>query len=126
MRLLLDAQFSGRVVGRHLRSQGHDVVALNEHREFEGIDDAEVLTLATEDGRLLVTHNVHDFPDILREWAEAGHEHAGCVIVVGIGLDQFGLLIRSIEAAIERVPRQEDWLNRSMHVGRSAAIPSNK
>lgn len=120
MRLLLDAQFSGRVIGRNLRGQSHDVFALDEHAELEGVDDPEVLALAAQDGRILITHNVQDFPDVLREWAEAGREHAGCIILAGIRLDQFGLLIRCIEVAIDRVPNQQRWLNRSMQVGRSA------
>ena len=36
---------------------------------------AEVLALATSDHRILVTHNVRDFPEIVREWAEAGQAH---------------------------------------------------
>lgn len=119
MRLLLDAQLSGNVIGRHFRGQGHDVVALDEHREFEGIDDPDVLDMATQDTRILVTHNVQDFPDILREWAEIGRDHAGCVIVVGVRLDQFGLIIRCIEAALETAPTQEEWRNRTLQVGRS-------
>ena len=119
MRLLLDAHLSGRVIGRHLRGLGHDILALDEHRELEGLDDAEVLELATQEGRILVTHNVHDFPDILREWAEGGCEHAGCVILVGVQLASFGLITRCIETALGRVPAQPDWVNRATQVGRS-------
>ena len=119
MPLLLDAQLSGRVVGRHFRDQGHDVFALDEHRDLEGIDDAEVLALAASEGRILVTHNVQDFPDILREWAEAGREHAGCIILVGIRLNQFGLLIRCMEAPLAGMPDQQAWRNRAVQAGRT-------
>jgi predicted nuclease of predicted toxin-antitoxin system len=118
VRLLLDAHLSGRVIGRHLRGQGHDVLALDEHQNLEGLDDPDVLELATNEGRILLTHNVKDFPDILREWADEGREHAGCIILVGIQLGQFGQLIRSIEAALVGAPDQRDWLNRSVLVGR--------
>lgn len=118
MRLLLDAHLSGRVIGRHLREKGHDVYALDEHRELEGIDDEELLALATDENRILVTHNVKDFPDILRGWAEEGRSHAGCIVIVGIQLDQFALLIRATEAAIDAGPDQEGWVNRSLLVGR--------
>ncbi len=118
MRLLLDAHLSGRVVGRHLREQGHDVLALDEHRGLEGLDDPNVLELAAQEGRILLTHNVRDFPDILREWADEGREHAGCIILVGIQLGQFGQLIRSIEAALASASNQKDWLNRAVQVGR--------
>jgi predicted nuclease of predicted toxin-antitoxin system len=118
MRLLLDAHLSGRVVGRHLRERGHDVLALDEHRNLEGLDDSDVLELATKEGRILLTHNVKDFPDILRDWADEGREHAGCIIVVGIQLSQFGQLIRSIEAALDCTPDQQGWHNRSAFVAR--------
>ena len=123
MRLLLDAHLSGRVVGRHLRQQGHDVLALDERRDLEGLDDPDVLELATkEEGRILLTHNVKDFPDILRDWADEGREHAGCIILVGIPLSQFGQLIRSIEAALACTPAQQGWHNRSAFVGRHSDI----
>ena len=120
MRLLLDAHLSGRVIGRQLRNQGHDVLALDEHRELEGIGDEELLELATSEGRILVTYNVADFPDILRDWAEQRRPHGGCIVLVGIQLDQFGLLIRAIEAALQRQPDQEAWIDRSMLVGRGS------
>jgi hypothetical protein len=118
VRLFLDAHLSSRVIGRNLREQGHDTLALDEHRDLDGLDDLDVLALAAQERRILVTHNVKDFPDILRDWAEEGRTHTGCVILVGIRLDQFGLLVRCIEAAFERVPNQQDWLNRVMQVGR--------
>jgi len=118
MRLLLDAHLSGRVVGRHFRERGHDVLALDEHRNLEGLDDPEVLELATKEGRILLTHNVKDFPDILRDWADEGREHTGCILLVGIQLAQFGQLIRSIEVALANAPAQQDWRNRSLFVGR--------
>ena len=119
MRLLLDAHLSGKVIGRQLRSKDHHVRALDEHRELDGIDDSEVLALATAERRILITHNVKDFPDILREWAEAGRPHAGCIVIVGIQLDQFGLLIGAIETALERGANQEDWINRVVLIGRT-------
>lgn len=121
MRLLLDAHLSGRVVGRHLREQGHDVLALDEHKNLEGLDDPDVLELATKEARVLLTHNVKDFPDILRELADEGREHAGCIILVGIQLGQFGQLIRSIDAALAGTSEQHDWVNRSVLVGRQDA-----
>jgi predicted nuclease of predicted toxin-antitoxin system len=118
MRLLLDAHLSGRVVGRHLRERGHDVLALDEHRSLEGLDDPDVLDLATKERRILITHNVKDFPDILRDYADEGSQHAGCIILVGIQLSQFGQLIRSIEAALACAPDQQGWANRSLFVSR--------
>ncbi len=69
----------------------------------------------------MLTHNVRDFPDILRDWADEGREHAGCIILVGIQLGQFGQLIRSIEAALASAPDQKAWLNRAVQVDRRDA-----
>ena len=118
MRLLLDAQLSGNVIGHRLRQQGHDVVALTDHPELEGIDDSEVLALATADNRIVITHNVKDFPDILRDWAEEGRTHAGCIVLVGIRLNEFGVLMRAIEAALKAQSDQREWINGSVMVGR--------
>ncbi len=96
-------------------------MALNGHRGLEGLDDPNVLELAAQEGRVLLTHNVRDFPDILRDWADEGQEHAGCIILVGIQLGQFGQLIRSIEAALTSASDQKDWLNRAVQVGRQDA-----
>lgn len=110
---------SGRVVGRDLRKQGHDVFALDEHADLEGIDDEELLVLAAQERRILITHNVHDFPDILRVWAEAGRGHAGCIILVGMRLHDFGLILRCIQAVLETIPEQDAWSDRSVQVGRA-------
>ena len=112
MRLLLDAHISGRVIGRRLREAGHDVLALDEWRQLDGIDDDHVLELAAGEHRIVITHNVHGFPDILREWAETDRDHAGCVIVVGIRLKDFGPLIHAVEAVLQTAPDQDGWLNR--------------
>jgi predicted nuclease of predicted toxin-antitoxin system len=111
VRLLLDAHVSGRNVGGPLSEKGHDLRALDQERELEGLDDEEVLALATEDGRILVTHNVADFPEILREWAEGGRSHAGVILVYGIDHSELGLILRGVDRWLEVRPRQDDWLD---------------
>lgn len=56
--------------GKGLEAAGHEARALDREPALEDLDDDQVLTVATRDGRILVTHNVSDFPRILREWAE--------------------------------------------------------
>jgi hypothetical protein len=111
MRLLLDAHVSGPSVGGPLRERGHDVRALDQEPEHEGLDDEEVLGLASEDGRILVTHNVTDFPEILRDWAAEGRSHAGVILVYGIKHSEFGLLLRGIERWLELRSTQGEWLD---------------
>lgn len=121
MRLLLDAHVSGPGVGGPLRANGHDVRALDQEPELEGLDDDDVLALASEDGRILVTHNVADFPEILREWAGAGRSHAGLILVYGVEHREFGLILRGIERWLDLRPRQEDWLDFPAVVSRTFA-----
>jgi len=111
MRFLLDAHVSGPSVGGPLRDNGHDVRALDQEPELEGLEDEDVLALATEGGRILVTHNVADFPEILRDWAGGGRSHPGVILIYGIDHGEFGLILRVIERWLELRRRQEDWLD---------------
>lgn len=109
MQLLLDAHVSGPNVGRRLERNGHDVRALDQEPDLEGLDDDDVLALATSEQRILVTHNVADFPRILREWAAAQRTHAGVILVYGIDHSEFTLIIRGIERWLELRADQADW-----------------
>lgn len=119
MRLLLDAHVSGRNVGGPLRTRGHDVRALDQEPEHEGLDDEEVLAVASTGGRILVTHNVADFPEIVRESAAAGRSHAGVILVYGINHSEFGAIVRGVERWLALAPRQEDWIDRAAVVSRA-------
>src|SRR5215211_9069959 len=121
MRLLLDAHVSGPSVGGPLGDRGHDVRALDQESELEGLDDEDVLALGAEDGRILVTHNVADFPEILREWAAGGRSHAEVILVYGIGHSEFGLIRRGIERWFELRSSQEAWLDFAGVVSRDFA-----
>jgi predicted nuclease of predicted toxin-antitoxin system len=109
MRLLLDAHVSGPNVGRRLGRKGHDVRALDQEPDSEGLDDDQVLALAFTEQRILVTHNIADFPRILREWAAAQRAHAGIILVYGIDHSEFTLITRGIERWLELGPDQADW-----------------
>lgn len=109
MRLLLDAHVSGPNVGRRLEESGHDVRALDQEPALEGLDDDEVLALAATEQRILVTHNVADFPRILREWAATQRVHAGVILVYGIDHSEFALIMRGIERWLELRPSRADW-----------------
>jgi hypothetical protein len=105
VRLLLDAHVSGPNVGRRLEQKDHDVRALDQEPALEGLDDDEMLALATSEQRILVTH----FPRILREWAAAQRSHAGVILVYGIDHSEFALIARGIERWLELRPAQADW-----------------
>jgi len=121
VRLLLDAHVSGGRVGRPLSELGHDVRPLDQEPELEGPPDLELLELATADERVLVTHNVADFPTILRNWAEAGRSHGGVILVYGIDHREFSLIVRGIDRWCAFRPRQRDWLGLSVILDRTFA-----
>lgn len=108
MRLFLDTQVSGRRIAEALRKASHDVRAADEERALDGWSDDELLVLAANESRIMVTFNVHDFPRIARQWAEAGKHHAGCIIVVGIDHGEIGTILLVLEAALRARPHQED------------------
>jgi hypothetical protein len=121
VRLLLDAHISGSSVGTALRARGHDVRALGQEPRNEGLDDDEVLALATSDRRVLVTHDVTDFPKILREWAETGRSHAGVILIYGIEHGAFGVVIRGVAKLLAGQPRQRDWIDVAAVLSRRAS-----
>jgi hypothetical protein len=111
VRLLLDAHVSARGVGRSLARKGHDVLALSEHAAYEGLDDEDVLMLAAQDGRILVTHDIEDFPPILREWAAEGRSHAGVILVYGIRQHEFRAVIDGVSVLLAARPNQPDCID---------------
>ena len=119
MRLLLDAHVSGRRIGAALRELGHDVRAVDDTRELDGSADEDLLQLALDEGRVLVTLDAADFPRIAREWAEAGRAHCGCAVLVRFRHHEFGAIIRAVQAAFEARPAAADWSGRVVFVSRS-------
>lgn len=109
--MLLDANLSPQRVGKPLRARGHDVLALAEERSLEGLDDPDVLRLAAEDGRILVTRNSRDFAPLVREWAEAGRSHSGVILIWTLAHDRFADIVAGIERHLARYPRHEDWVD---------------
>ena len=109
MRLLLDANLSGRRVAGPLRLEGHDVLTLNERPDLEARDDPAVLALAAAEDLILVTRNSRDFAPLLREWAEAGRSHGGCVLIWTLGHHEFGAILDGLRSLFDERPDQAAW-----------------
>lgn len=118
MRLLLDAHLSGPRLASTLRQRGHDVRAADEERELDGWPDEALLALASEEGRVMVSFDVKDFPDIARRWAEVQRPHAGLAIVVGIDHGEFGVVLRALERLLEERPDPDEWRDYTCFVAR--------
>jgi len=121
VRFLLDAHVSGPRIGRRLETRGHDVRALDQEPSLEGLADEEVLALAAKEERILITHNIRDFPDILREWAMAQRSHHGVILVYGIDHREFDLVINGIERWLELHPEPDAWTDLAAVLDRAFA-----
>lgn len=121
MRFLLDAHVSGRSIGRRLQEDGHDVRALDQELVLEGLGDDQVLALAAEEQRILVTNDIGDFPRMLRQWAEAQRSHAGVILVYGVDHREFDVVIRGIQRWVELYPDSTSWVELTLAVDRDFA-----
>lgn len=121
MRFLLDAHVSGPEVGSRLQAAGHDVSALDQEPALEGLDDEDVLALAAEDDRVLVSHDIHDFPAILRQWSAERRLHQGVILVYGIGHNEFDLVVSGIERLLALYPEPDSWTDLAAVLDRAFA-----
>lgn len=109
MRLLLDANLSPKRVGSVLEQNGHDVLSLAADSVLGALDDPQVLELAATEARILVTRNSRDFAPLLREWAEAGRHHAGCILIWTLAHHQFAEIVRSVQLRLDERPDPTEW-----------------
>lgn len=109
MRLLLDANGSPKGIGSVLQRRGHDVLSLASNAVSGALDDPQVLELAAEQDRIVVTRNCRDFAPLLREWGEAGRHHAGCILIWTLGHQEFGAIINGVTRLLRDRSEPEQW-----------------
>jgi predicted nuclease of predicted toxin-antitoxin system len=116
VRLLLDEQFSHRIA-EALRANGHDVRATGE-LGLNGAPDEELLVIALDQGRVLVTNNVADFVPIEREWAAGGDVHQGIIYAsdgsVPRAVNQMGELLTRLARVLGEYPDADALRGRSI------------
>jgi Domain of unknown function (DUF5615) len=117
VRVLLDAHVSGRRIGRKLGRPGHDVRALDQEEMLSRLADEDVLALATEQGRIVITHNVRHFVPIARRWAEARRSHHGLILVT-LPTGDHGTILRRLERVFADRSEQRDWVDRVTFIAR--------
>ena len=100
---------SPKRIAEPLRKLGYDVRAAAEEHMLDSWADDRLLALAYSQGRIFITFNVKDFPRIVGEWASAGQSFAGCVVVVGMGTNEFRLAVERLDEALASRPEQSDW-----------------
>jgi predicted nuclease of predicted toxin-antitoxin system len=111
MRVLLDAHLSGRRIGIPLRKAGHDVLALDDDLTLKQLPDPDVLDLAIEQGRIVVTANIRDFARLARSRLESRQDHPG-IILIPPGNLAFGVVLRGLARLFADHPDATRWLNR--------------
>ena len=111
MKLLLDEQVTYKVA-EALRDRAHDVTAVAEIPSLRGLSDRDVFDLAKRQQRAVVTYNVVDFIEILREVASSGEEHWGLVLVNSKRLpnSDIGGLIAALDALLANPPRESAFV----------------
>ena len=116
MRLMLDAHLSGSKVGGPLEDLGHDVKPTE---RMERVPDEALLAMARKEGRVLITHNVKDFAQILVSRPPM-KGHAGLIFIPNsVRLNHFGAVISGIRETISGTS-QETWVDRVEWMRRAA------
>jgi Domain of unknown function (DUF5615) len=116
VRVLLDAHVSSRRLGRPLRRAGRDVLALDQDETLSGLADEDVLALAAEQERIVITHNVRHFVPIVRSWAEARRNHHGLILVT-LAHTENGAILRRLEEMFAAHSDQGGWAGRVEFLG---------
>ena len=114
MKLLLDEMLSP-AIARALRARGHDVEAIKGHPDLEGLPDADVVAVARNEQRAIVTSNVRDFRPIHVELiTPGGAGHAGFVFVpttYRLTKADIGRLVAALELKLADYPADLDLAN---------------
>jgi hypothetical protein len=93
--ILLDEMFS-QVSARIARRAGVDVISVHELR-LEGVEDRNILMIAAQDGRCIVTDNYRHFAPLTLQFQEQGLPHGGVLLVPSwVGHDAFAPLARAL------------------------------
>ena len=108
--MLLDCDLCSRGLVRLLEKRGHDVLAAEFMAGIRELDDPELFELAQRERRIVITHNLADFPDILVDWGQAGRKHHGCILS-RLPANAFAEIVRRLERWLAAYPSQGSWRN---------------
>jgi len=114
LKLLLDEMLSPAIAAGP-RSSGHDVEAIKEHPEWEALPDPELVALAREQQRAIVTNNLRDFRPLHAELIAAGGAgHAGMIFVptsYRLTRRDVGRITTALEVKLAAYPNDDDLAN---------------
>jgi hypothetical protein len=116
LKLLLDEHLSP-VIAASLRRRDRKIVVFSmaewEDTNFLGQEDAACLRQAAVQKLTLVTYDRRTIPPLLKDWAEAGRQHAGVIFVDEKTISQadIGGLVQSLGVLLKEA-RDWDWTDR--------------
>ncbi len=114
LKLLLDEMLSP-AIATALRARGHDVEAIKEHSEWEARADPELVALARQQQRAIVTNNLRDFRPLHAELvAPGGAGHAGMIFVptsYRLSKRDIGRITKALEAQLLAHPSDNALAN---------------
>ena len=91
---------------------------MDQEKELERLPDEQLFELAVSDGRVLATHNVGDFLQILKGRGPE-KRHADLVLIPSsIKLNDFGAIISRIHETVADLS-EEEWVDRVEWVKRA-------
>lgn len=104
MRLYLDEDLSPRIVTL-LRERGLDATGAHEAGQV-GRSDLEQLRHASREGRCLVTRNVADFLELVRQLINRQEPHGGIIFIpASFRGDEFAILAEAIARCVAASPK---------------------
>jgi predicted nuclease of predicted toxin-antitoxin system len=118
VKLYLDEDLSPRVVAL-LRERGLDVTGVHEAGQA-GRSDLEQLRYATREGRCLVTRNVADYLELVRQLINRQEPHGGIILIPASSRgNEFATLAGAIAAWVAACP--EGLADRVLFLGSPGA-----
>ena len=114
MRLLLDEHYTKRIA-EQLRERGHDVVAVTERPDLEGLRDVELFSFMSAERRAMLTENWGDFSALIERAAAEGTNHYGVLFTSRRKLPRnrntIGLYVRVLDDFLQRHLADDAILN---------------
>lgn len=109
IRFLADADLNKAIVSGILRHEPSIDFLTSQAAGLRGFKDAEVLALASEQQRVLVSHDVSTMPKHFRDFKKAGNRSPGVFLIpqsieIGRAIDELVLIWLASEAS--------EWENR--------------
>jgi hypothetical protein len=114
VKLLLDEMLTP-VIAQQLRDLGHDVESVARHPAREALSDVEVMALARDERRAVVTNNLVDFRPLHHQAVTPGGDgHFGMVLMPGNyrrTKGDIGRIVAALAAKLAEYPGETDLAN---------------